>query len=278
MSSPIPQSQPLNKDVIQEHTDGQSYYSVNEYKNFAKIYDTFGSEEFCLSLVGHIREALDELGLPPGTDILDVACGTGVITTELAKAGYRMQGVDLSENMLEQARKRALDNLVDISFKRVDMRDFTIDMPVPIIISTHDSLDHLFDEQDLNAAFASFAKNLLPGGLLIFDMNCWEGIRHLHGRTVFVETDDRSGAYYLTAEDHMLETNIVGFLKQDSGLYKRFDEQLFQRCYTDSELTNLLEKNGFQILQKNVIQQLQGEPFKQMWIAQSESIEVPGIY
>ena len=78
--------------------------SVNTYGYFAEIYDGFGSEEFCLSLTTHLLESLEKYRLPPGAEIVDLACGTGVITTELAKSGYQLVGLDLSEDMLRHAK------------------------------------------------------------------------------------------------------------------------------------------------------------------------------
>ena len=252
--------------------------SVNTYGYFAEIYDGFGSEEFCLSLTTHLLESLEKYRLPVGAEIVDLACGTGVITTELAKHGYQMVGLDLSEDMLRHAKLRAKKDNLNIRFARADMRTFKLKTKAPCIISTHDSLDHLFEDDELDLAFQQVASALRPQGLFLFDMNCWDGIRHLDGRTVFVENEDRSGAYHLIAEDRTLETNIVGFLKVEENLYERFDETLFQRCYSDEEIEERLEAFGLELLERIPIQYLKGDIFKQLWITRKPGLDIPELF
>lgn len=258
-----------------EADDDEEVVSVNKYARFADIYDVFGSEDFCLTMTSYILEALERYRLPVGAEILDIACGTGVITVELAKAGFSLIGVDLSVDMLHHAEKRAEREGVSLKLQRADMRNLKVAQKSPCIISTHDSLDHLFDDAELDAAFEKITAALRPNGLFIFDMNCWEGIRHLDGRTVFVETDDKSGAYHLIAEDRTLETNIVGFLKVEDNLYERFDETLYQRCYDNEEVEGRLEKYGLELLERKPIQHLKGDVFKQLWITRKPGLEIP---
>ena len=261
-------------------TDGadDDVVSVNTYGNFADIYDGFGSEEFCLSMTTHILENLEKYRLPAGAEIVDVACGTGVITAELAKNGYQMIGLDLSQDMLKHAKERAAAAGLPVRFVRADMRTFQLQQKTPCVISTHDSLDHLFEDDELDLAFQQIANAIRPQGLFLFDMNCWEGIQHLDGRTVFVETDDRSGAYHLIAEDRTLETNIVGFIKVEDNLYERFDETLFQRCYSNEEIEERLEAFGLELLERVPIQYLKGDIFKQLWVTRKPGLDIPELF
>ena len=252
--------------------------SVNTYGNFAHIYDGFGSEDFCLTLTTHIVERLEKYGIPENIEILDVACGTGVVTVELAKKGYEMTGVDLSQDMLNHARDRAKEHGVKVKLQRDDMRTFTVAQKFPCVISTHDVLDHLFEDDELDQAFGRIAATLLPDGLFMFDMNCWEGIRHLNGRTIFVESSERSGAYHLIAEDGTLETNIVGFLRVEDNLYERFAETLFQRCYSNEEIEKRLAEQGLELLERVPIQYLQGDIFKQLWVTRMPGLDIPELF
>lgn len=252
--------------------------AVNTYANFAHIYDGFGSEDFCLTLTTHIVERLEKYSMPENIEILDVACGTGVVTVELAKKGYEMTGVDLSQDMLGHARERAKKHGVNVRLLRDDMRTFTVPQQFPCVISTHDVLDHLFEDKELDQAFQRIAATLLPDGLFMFDMNCWEGIRHLNGRTIFVENSERSGAYHLIAEDGTLETNIVGFLRVEDNLYERFSETLFQRCYSNEEIETRLSEVGLELLERVAIQHLQGDVFKQLWVTRMPGLDIPELF
>jgi SAM-dependent methyltransferase len=67
---------------------------------------------------------IEEMRLPPRSSILDMGCGTGRHSIELTKRGYRMTGVDLSEGMLEEARKAALAAGVNIEWIESDATQF----------------------------------------------------------------------------------------------------------------------------------------------------------
>ena len=71
--------------------------------------------------VGWRRRAVRELRLPPGARVLDLACGTGDLSVELARAGYLPTGFDFSFGMLANARTAA--PLVQADILRLPVRD-----------------------------------------------------------------------------------------------------------------------------------------------------------
>ncbi len=69
----------------------------------------------------------ERLPLAPGRRVLDVACGAGQIAVPAARAGARVTGVDIAENWIEQARKRAAAEGLDIRFDVGDAEDLPYD-------------------------------------------------------------------------------------------------------------------------------------------------------
>src|ERR1700733_9215 len=63
------------------------------------------------------------IGIPPGSSVLDVACGTGNTAIPAARAGASVTGVDIAPNLLEQARKRASAQNLDARFEEGDAED-----------------------------------------------------------------------------------------------------------------------------------------------------------
>ena len=72
---------------------------------------------------GEAQEFVARLNLKPGVRYLDVACGTGNTAIPAAKAGAQVTGVDIATNLLEQAKKRASAEHLDIQFEEGDAED-----------------------------------------------------------------------------------------------------------------------------------------------------------
>src|SRR5947208_17154775 len=70
-------------------------------------------------------DLLDMLDPKPGERILDVGCGTGHLTAQIAERGAEVVGLDASVSMVAQARQ----NFPKLKFQLADVRDFTVDAP-----------------------------------------------------------------------------------------------------------------------------------------------------
>jgi len=105
--------------------------------------------------------------------ILDLGCGTGGHALILAKRGYQVTGIDRSEGMLEQARKKAKDRNLNINYIKGDITQISLRREFDAIISMFAVISY----QTTNSAIASVCKLakqcLNPGGMFMFD--CWHG-------------------------------------------------------------------------------------------------------
>jgi len=70
---------------------------------------------------------VERAGVEPGMDVLDVACGTGNATLPAARAGARVTGLDFAPGLLEIARERAADAMVEIDFVEGDAQELPFD-------------------------------------------------------------------------------------------------------------------------------------------------------
>ena len=77
---------------------------MNSYGFLAGCYDEFTTDVDYAAWAEYIQRHFERAGLP-GSTVLDLACGTGSLTRELSLRGYEMIGVDLSPDMLAQARR-----------------------------------------------------------------------------------------------------------------------------------------------------------------------------
>jgi SAM-dependent methyltransferase len=81
---------------------------------------------FTKNTVREVDFLLEELSLQPGSSILDVGCGTGRHSIELAKRGYSVTGLDLSSEMLTRAADAAKAASVNVDWIRADATRFTL--------------------------------------------------------------------------------------------------------------------------------------------------------
>ena len=114
---------------------------------------------------------------PQAKRILELGCGTGAHAEYLARMGYTVHGVDLSEAMLAraEARKATLPSEVAarLSFGLGDVRTVRTGETYEAVISLFHVMSYQTTNTDLAAAFETAATHLEPGGLFLFDF--WYG-------------------------------------------------------------------------------------------------------
>ncbi|HEX8904076.1 MAG TPA: methyltransferase domain-containing protein, partial [Longimicrobiaceae bacterium] len=114
---------------------------------FISIYRDFLTPQRTGREVAGLREMV---ALLPAAEVLDLACGWGRHSVELARAGFRVTGLDLSETLLARARKRAAAAGVAVDFVRGDMREVPWRGRFDLVLSLYSSLGYfLSDDEDL---------------------------------------------------------------------------------------------------------------------------------
>ena len=112
---------------------------MQAYEGFASIYDIFMGDVDYDGWVEYIEKIWKKYKKEPKL-IAELGCGTGNITGRLAKKGYDMIGIDISEEMLSVAREKAAEEGDDILYLLQDMTEFELYGTVDIILSLCDSM------------------------------------------------------------------------------------------------------------------------------------------
>src|SRR5262249_34924115 len=108
--------------------------------------------------------------------VLDLACGTGTLTAQLASCIPEVVGLDSSEPMLIEARKRC-SALVGTRFVQGDFRQFRVDQYFDAAVCAFNSINYVGNLQELAALFRSVGRHLRPRGLFVFDAAAREMMR-----------------------------------------------------------------------------------------------------
>lgn len=219
---------------------------MQAYEDFAEVYDTFMDETPYEEWSEFVAASLKAAGIDDGL-VLDLGCGTGTLTELLAKKGYDMIGVDLSDRMLNIAMEKREQSGLDILYLQQDMREFELYGTVRAVICLCDSLNYLLDEEELLTTFRLVNNYLDPGGLFLFDFNTTYKYETVIGDTTIAENrDDCSFIWenYYDAEEELNEYDLTIFVKEQQELFRKFTETHIQRGYTLPVIRKLVERSG----------------------------------
>jgi SAM-dependent methyltransferase len=218
-------------------------------EDVAYIHDV-GHAEFALETAPGILEILARNGVHKGL-VVDLGCGSGLLARELLDAGYRILGIDISEAMIELARRRA----PEAEFRVGSLFDADIP-PCGAVTAISEVLNYMFDpeneERGLSRLFRRVHDALSPGGVFVFDVlgpgqvppgSKARGFRVGEDWAVLSEREE-------DAERRTMARRIVSFRKVGEH-YRRDDEVHRVRLYDPSELSAALGEVGFRVRTMN---------------------------
>ena len=219
------------------------------YIRFASLYDHLMSEAPYNSWVKFIKQSIRRENLE-GLSLLDVGCGTGELLLNLLDEEMNVTGVDLSSEMLTIAQEKSCSKGYHPLFIEADMTSLECIAQFDIVTVFCDSLNYLPNEEAVQQAFQSFAKQLGSGGLLLFDVHSQHKVRGGFVGQTFADADE-DASYIWTSfageEEDSVEHELTFFAKHEDGLYERFDETHFQRTFPIKDYCQWLTEAGFKV-------------------------------
>ncbi len=115
-----------------------------------------------------------------------------------------------------------------------------------MVVSTFDSFNHLESKKALSGCFESVYNILVKNGYFIFDLNTRYGLKRWNSINIS-DSDDiliiNRGIF--DEEKNRAVTRITGFAEEKKGLYKRFDEVMYNYVYNLKEIKNMLNDIGW---------------------------------
>ena len=224
---------------------------MEAYSDFARVYDIFMDNVEYEKWAEYLIGSLKEYGIEDGI-VLELGCGTGVMTELLAESGYDMIGVDNSEEMLGEAMEKRAESGHEILYLEQDMREFELYGTVKAIVSNCDSMNYITEDEDLLEVFKLVNNYLDPEGVFIFDLNTVYKYEKILGEQTIAENrEDASFIWdnYYDEEEQINEYDLALFIPEGKdGLYRKYEEVHYQRAYELELVKELLEKAGMEFV------------------------------
>ncbi len=220
------------------------------YSELSKVYDKLIYEDIDYT---SMKEFITNICIKYNVelnDYLDLACGTGNMTVELAKEFKKTFAVDLSDDMLREAQTKLRENKINSRLISQDMTSLELNQDFDLITCILDSTNYILEKEDLLNYFKGVYKHLKDNGVFVFDINSYYKLTQVLGNNIY--TYDEDGIFYTwenTTEEDITSMFLTFFIKKEN-LYERFDEEHEERAYKTEEIEEVLKSAGLKCMAK----------------------------
>lgn len=215
------------------------------YSSLAEVYDKLTTNVEYEKRAEYIQSLLLKHGAKGGV-LLDLACGTGSLSKELASYGYDMILADMSPEMLSFAREKLPDALILCQ----SMTELDLYGTINNAVCSLDSINHLLKPCDVKSAFSSVSLFMEKGGVFVFDVNTVYKHEKILGNHSFVSEKEDVFCVWQNSyrrKSKTVDINIDIFINED-GKYSRLRESFSERAYLLEDIEKWLSETGFEVV------------------------------
>jgi SAM-dependent methyltransferase len=224
------------------------------FRRYADFYDSLYEDKNYRDECNFIKHVFETYSEKEVNSILDLGCGTGSHALPFADMGYSVTGVDLSENMLEIARKKAAEQKKRVAFVQQDIKHLKLPQKFDAAVAMFAVMGYQTTNEDFEDTLISVHRHLNTGGLFIFDV--WFGPAVLTqkpaDRVKIIEQKDKKIIRYahpvLNIMNHTVEVDYTVLEIAGDKVLTETKESHLMRFFFYQELKYFLEKNGFEVL------------------------------
>ena len=221
----------------------------DNFKLYAQYYDLLYRDKDYQSEVDYIDELIKANAVKPVKTILDLGCGTGRHDVFLSQKGYKIKGVDLSDQMIQIANDKKTE---DLDFILGDVRNVQLNEKFDVVVSLFHVASYQIENNDVMDYLNTASKHLDDGGICIFDF--WYGPGVLtdrpEKREKTLENESLKVTRYAKPELH-INANVVdvnydiGILDKQSHNTTKIAEKHVMRYFFFKELAYYLQAANF---------------------------------
>ncbi|WP_077534761.1 class I SAM-dependent DNA methyltransferase [Massiliimalia massiliensis] len=220
------------------------------YGQFAYSYDSLTQNIDYQKRGAYFHEIMLQQGKTKGI-LVDLACGTGSLSEYFARLDYEVIGVDASEEMLQMAQEKKLENGSDVLYLCQPMQELDLYGTVDIVLCALDSLNHVTERETVQQIFQRVSLFLNEDGLFVFDVNTVYKHQHVLANQTFVyDLDD----IYCVWQNQLEQDNLVHITLDlfeydpDGDCYDRYQEEFKERAYSHEQLKGMLDAADMDIV------------------------------
>jgi SAM-dependent methyltransferase len=209
----------------------------------------------------------------PIRSVVDLGCGTGNHAIPLAQRGYEVVGIDLSERMLEHARRKAaeLPNSSKVTLHQGDVRSIDLERHVDAALMMFAVLSYQLENSDVLSVLRTARRHLRLGGLLVFDV--WYGPAVLHQRPSqrvnVIPTSEgeilRVASGDLDTRRHVCTVHYHVWQLAGERLVAETEESHPVRYFFPLELDLFLQCSGFALIRLAAFPEFDRDPDETTW-------------
>ncbi|MFC1900805.1 class I SAM-dependent methyltransferase [Chloroflexota bacterium] len=210
------------------------------------FWETWGDHMFNPDRIEAAKDEMEKvinlLDIKPGAHVLDLCCGVGRHSLELARRGFRVTGVDRTRSYLDRAVAQAEEEKLDVEFIQEDMRNFLRADSFDCVISMYTSFSYFKDPEEDRKVVQNVYGSLKSGGSFIIETHGKETLaRILRER----DWNERDGVIVLqerkVSQNWSWMENRWILLRGN----KRIENEISHRLYAATELMALMTGCGF---------------------------------
>lgn len=222
---------------------------MSGYNAFANVYDKLTDNIEYEKRADYISALFERYGVKGKEPVLDLACGTGSLTIELAKRGYDMIGIDSAYAMLSQAQNKKYTENVDVLFLCQDMTELDLYGTISGAVCMLDSLNHLESADDVRRTIEKVGLFMEHDGIFIFDVNTIYKHREILANNTFVYDCDDVYCVWQNSlnDDDSVDISLDIFELEDDAYY-RSSEEFTERAYPIADFKKWLDDASFEVL------------------------------
>lgn len=193
-----------------------------------------------------------------GGPVLEIACGSGLVTIPIAAQGLDVTGLDLAHSMLEQARRKAERQSLNIHWVEADARSFDLGRQFRFILLTGNAFQAFLRREDQEALFSSVKRHLASDGVFAFET------RNPSGHDLSNQPEEEFDQSYTSVEGYQVSVSFTQRYEPTEQImywtsFRRWNDSVRDhkkethiacRFTHPQELKSLLHYNGFQIIEQ----------------------------